>query len=75
MSTSNIEYRFKTNINCGGCIEKVSPFLSGVEGILSWTVDTGNRDKILSVQVSGASKDLVVQRVKEAGFSIEEISY
>ena len=27
--------KFKTNINCGGCISKVTPFLNKQEGVES----------------------------------------
>ncbi len=27
--------KFKTNINCGGCVAKVTPELNATEGILS----------------------------------------
>ncbi|HKO75869.1 MAG TPA: cation transporter [Flavobacterium sp.] len=40
---------FKTNINCGGCVAKVTPVLDTTDGIETWTVDTTNKDKILSV--------------------------
>jgi hypothetical protein len=31
---------FKTNINCGGCVAKVTPKLNETEGICHWSVDT-----------------------------------
>ena len=37
--------KFKTNINCGGCVSKVTPFLNNQEGVESWEVDTVNPDK------------------------------
>ncbi len=42
--------KFKTNINCGGCIAKVTPFLDKAEGIASWSVDTNVPEKILTVK-------------------------
>ncbi len=32
--------KFKTNINCGGCISKITPYLDKQKGIESWEVDT-----------------------------------
>lgn len=62
--------KFKTNINCGGCIEKVSPFLNKIEN-LEWEVDTQNPDKVLTAE--GASEEQITEAVKQAGFSIEKI--
>ncbi|MCU0420458.1 MAG: heavy-metal-associated domain-containing protein [Cyclobacteriaceae bacterium] len=62
---------FKTNIHCGGCVAKVSPFLNQALGIGRWQVDTTNRDKILSVYSEGITENEVLQKVREAGFTIE----
>ena len=67
----NKEFQFKTNINCGGCIETVQPHLDNAEGICHWGVDTTTKDKILSVHSEGISAEEVIQRVQEAGFNIE----
>jgi copper chaperone len=53
MKTNDIIFKFKTNINCNGCVEKVSPFLINADGICHWDVDTANKDKILSVHSEG----------------------
>lgn len=63
--------KFKTNINCGGCVAKVTPFLNEGEGICHWDVDTASKDKILSVHSEGITEEEVMQKVKEAGFKIE----
>lgn len=73
MNTENKNLQFKTNINCGGCVEKVTPFLNEAEGISNWEVDTTNKDKILSVNSIGITKDDVIRKVQEAGFKIEPI--
>lgn len=64
---------FKTNINCGGCVAKVTPALNAAEGIGSWEVDTVNKDKILSVKSTGITRDQVIEAVQKAGFRIEPI--
>lgn len=66
-----MEYKFKTNINCGGCIAKVTPFLDGESAITSWEVDTDNPNKILTVETDWTS-DQVIALVTSAGFSAEE---
>ncbi len=60
---------FKTSINCGSCIKAVTPFLSDVEGIKHWEVDTNNPDKILTVQSVGATAEDVLSAVQKAGFT------
>lgn len=67
-----MKHQFKTNINCGGCIEKVTPFLDRKE-IASWEVDTQNPKKILTVDSKTLGKEEIMNIVKEAGFNIEEV--
>ena len=61
--------KFKTNINCGGCIAKVTPSLNNAEGITKWEVDTTNPQKVLSVETSNLSEDDVIAILKKAGYS------
>lgn len=65
------EMKFKTTINCGGCVAKVTPLLNSAEGIESWNVDTDNPDKILTVKADDITEDKVMETVKKAGFKIE----
>jgi len=65
--------KFKTNIHCGGCLTKVTPFLNEAEGICHWEVDTANNDKILSVHSNGITETEVIKKVQEAGFKIEPL--
>lgn len=74
MSNENKTLQFKTNINCGGCVDKVTPFLNEAEGVCHWEVDTTNKDKILSVHTKGITEQEVMQKVKEAGFKIESLN-
>jgi len=64
--------QFKTNINCGSCIKKVSVFLDEVENI-QWKVDTNNPDKILTVESTSVKKEEIIEAVESAGFDIEEV--
>jgi copper chaperone len=73
MKTENNNLQFKTNINCDGCVAKVTPFLNETKGINHWEVDTANKDKILTVQTDGITKEDVIQKVQEAGFKIESL--
>ena len=62
--------KFKTNINCGGCIKAVTPTLNGEKAIQTWQVDTANPDKILTVDTD-LNPEQVRALVEEAGFKIE----
>jgi copper chaperone len=64
------ELKFKTNINCGGCVAGVTPFLNKLEDI-KWEVDTENPEKILTVQTEGSTEEQIIKLVKKAGFEIE----
>lgn len=65
--------QFKTNINCSGCVAKVTPGLNALNSIEKWSVDTSNPGKILSVETAEENKEAVVEAVKKAGFNITEI--
>ena len=73
MNTSDNTIKFKTNINCGGCVAKVTPFLNDENGICHWEVDTTNKDKVLTVKSEGITEQEIIDTVKKAGFTIEPL--
>ncbi|TJZ63256.1 heavy-metal-associated domain-containing protein [Sphingobacterium olei] len=70
----NKEFQFKTNINCGGCIAKVTPFLNDADGVCHWEVDTANKDKVLTVKSEGITEEQVIEKIEKAGFKIEPLN-
>ncbi len=64
---------FKTNIKCSGCIEKVTPYLNGHNGIENWEVDTASADKVLTVKLNGSTEKEVIAAVEKAGYKAEKI--
>lgn len=66
--------KFKTNINCGGCIKAVTPHLDKATGVKSWQVDTNTPEKILTVEADGMDAQSVKQVVEKAGFKAEAIA-
>lgn len=66
--------KFKTNINCDGCIKAVTPHLDKAEGIKSWQVNTGNPDKVLTVEADGLNAQQIKGIVEKAGFQAESIA-
>ena len=67
------QYQFKTNINCSGCVAKVTPVLDQSEEIKNWNVDTNNPNKILSVETENLNEDEVKAIVLKAGFKAESL--
>ncbi|WP_020531092.1 heavy-metal-associated domain-containing protein [Flexithrix dorotheae] len=65
--------KYKTTINCNGCVNAVSPFLNELENIDSWKVDVNHPDKILEVVLDDRDEKTVIKTVKKAGFEIEKI--
>lgn len=66
-------YQFKTNINCGGCVAKVTPLLNSHEAIKEWKVDTANPLKVLTVQTEGLTEADITALVQKAGFKAEKL--
>jgi copper chaperone len=60
--------RFKTTINCGGCIKAVTPTLNKEVGAGNWQVDTANPDKVLTISSGQVSAAQIKAAVEQAGF-------
>lgn len=64
--------KFKTNIKCGGCIAAVTPYLNEISN--TWTVDTDNPDKVLSIETDEPlNPKEVVNVLDTAGYKAEKI--
>lgn len=63
--------KVKTNINCSGCVQKVTPVLDPLVGENNWKVETENPKKILTV-TSDVPESTLMEQVKSAGFNIEK---
>jgi copper chaperone len=71
------QIQFKTNINCGGCIKSVTPFLNSLDDLDAWQVDTAVPEKILTVETEISPNEMeqkVIAAVSQAGFSIQKFS-
>jgi len=66
--------KFKTNINCDGCIAKVTPYLNQTKGIEKWEVDTTSPQKILIVETSTVKAKDIIGVLKNAGYSVEYLN-
>lgn len=65
--------QFKTTINCTGCLEKVAPFLKENLSPEAWSVDLSDPAKVLTVTTDSVTAENIVEKIKRAGFSIEQI--
>jgi copper chaperone len=65
--------KFKTNIQCGGCIATVTPYLDKLKGIGYWGVDTTSAAKILTIQADHLPAGEVIAALKNAGYRAEQI--
>lgn len=66
--------QFKTNINCGNCIRTVTPHLNALMDIDTWSVDTDNPEKILTVESDTGNVEEVLEAVEKAGFEIATVA-
>lgn len=69
----NFTVKYKTNINCNGCIAAVTPSLNGSDTIEKWEVDINNPEKILTVELKDNNPEVVKELVQKAGYRIEEL--
>ena len=68
------QLKFKTTINCGGCVASVTPALNRTAGEGQWQVDTVNPDKILTVEGGSATQSEIMEAVKKSGYQIEPLA-
>ena len=66
-----MEFKFKTDINCEGCVKGVSGFINELPSVENWKVDTANPEKILTVSGENITASSIIEVVEEAGFDIE----
>ena len=59
---------FKTNIQCGNCLSKVSPKLNEQAGIHIWSVDLQDPNRTLTVETETLDSEDVCKAVLKAGF-------
>lgn len=63
--------KFKSNINCTGCLSKVTPFLDNEESIEKWKVDLENPNKLLTIEGSEVSEEKVISTLRKVGFEAQ----
>ncbi|MEP7233381.1 MAG: heavy-metal-associated domain-containing protein [Ginsengibacter sp.] len=66
-------YKFKTNINCSGCVASVTPHLNSNRDIKNWKVDTTNPNKLLTVESENLNEGAIKSLVEKAGYKAEKM--
>jgi copper chaperone CopZ len=62
--------KFKTNIKCSACVEKVTPYLNEAVGEGNWKVDLTNPSRILTIN-EDVSEIEVNEALQKAGYKAE----
>jgi copper chaperone len=66
--------KFKTNINCGGCVATITPVLNGLKDIQHWDVDTTDPNKILTIKAENfLTSSVIINALKQKGYKAEKI--
>jgi copper chaperone len=66
--------KFKTTVRCDGCVAKITPYLNGMKGLDSWSVDLSDPQRILTVESSGVTAGEISQVLEKAGYKAEKMS-
>ncbi len=67
-----MEKKFKTNIKCTACVEKVTPYLNELAGTEKWKVDLSSPQRTLTIEGDTAESD-VKESLRKAGYTAEEV--
>ena len=62
---------FKTNIKCNGCIQTVTPFLSGIKEIKEWSVNLNSSERTLTVEGVEINPVVIISGLEQAGYKAE----
>ncbi|MBR9998378.1 MAG: heavy-metal-associated domain-containing protein [Cyclobacteriaceae bacterium] len=65
-------YKFRTNINCNGCIKSVTPYLDQLKPA-EWQVDIQDKRKVLEVKSDQITEAEIIKKVREAGYEIQPL--
>ena len=62
---------FKTNMMCGGCVEKATDTLNGIVGEGNWKVDTSVATKLLTITKETVPTSTILASLDKIGFKAE----
>jgi copper chaperone len=67
-----MEQKFKTNIKCSACVEKVTPYLNDTVGANEWSVDLSSPQRVLTIKKDTADSK-ITESLRKAGYTAEKI--
>lgn len=67
------KYQFKTTINCGGCVARVTPHLNANASIKNWDVDINDPQKTLTVETENMEETDIKKIIEKLGFKADPI--
>lgn len=69
-----MQYTFKSNINCGACVSKVTDILNDMFGENAWKVDTMAKDKPLTIEAENLNFEKLQAALHDIGYKIQPLS-
>jgi copper chaperone len=69
-----MQYTFKSNINCGACVSKVTDALNDMFGENAWKVDTMVKDKPLTIESEELDLGKLEATLNALGYKIQPLS-
>lgn len=64
-------FKFKTSLNCGGCVAKIKKTFDENPSIKWWNVETDNPDKPLTVETDDLQPEHIVEALSKLGYRAE----
>ena len=64
--------KFKTNIKCAACVEKVTPYLNETIGANQWKVDLTDPSRVLTAEHE-VDQIKVNEALAKIGYKVEQI--
>lgn len=64
---------FKTNLADKTILRKASPIIRALQGIIRWTVDLHDDDKVLRIETLSLTPQYVEATLRNAGYYCEEL--
>jgi copper chaperone CopZ len=64
---------FKTNIDSPAIKPVVAQSLTQIKGVTSWSIDFGDRDKVLRIEAENVGPAEIVRSIASAGYQCEEL--
>jgi copper chaperone len=69
-----MQYTFKSNINCGACVAKVTDALNDMLGENAWKVDTSVKDKPLTIESDALDLEKLETVLSGLGYKIQPLA-